>query len=68
MSIAVEQWALLIRVVQASRLMEQLSALMSIHYTVRMDCLEGLVATIKYSILESDMSLLLLVYWPKLVI
>ena len=68
MSVAGRQWALLTTVIQAPRLMEQLSALMSIHYVERMNFSEGLVATIKHSVLESDTSLLLSAHWPKLVI
>lgn len=47
MSIADGQCSLLITVIQAPRLMEQLSALTLIHNVGRIDCSEGLVATTK---------------------
>ena len=68
MSIADGQCPLLITVIQAPKIMEQLSALMLIHNVGRIDCSEGLVATTKRSILESDTSLLLSACCPKLVI
>ena len=68
MSIADGQCPLLITVIQARRLMEQLSALTLIHNVGRIDCSEGLVGTTKRSILESDTSLLLSAHCPRLVI